>query len=250
MTSEPPPGAPWSAAPSPRNRLAEQVRRITALTVGRPIGDPDYEEAVAALTAVADRLSAAAGPGKRPRVIPEAEGHPQDFFPTSPVIGYANPLAPPVDVWPVPRDDGTVELAGRAWFDYQYEGPPTCVHGGVIAELFDELLGTVNILTGQGGFTGTLTVRYRRTTPLRTPLDLAARETGREGRKIFAWGGIFHDGQLTAEAEGIFIRVDPSRMAAIVEANAQQADGTVMDEQWGRIVAGQDPQTARSRPSQ
>ncbi len=47
-----------------------------------------------------------------------------------------------------------------------YEGPPTCVHGGVIAELFDELLGISNILAGPGAMTGTLTIRYRRPTPL------------------------------------------------------------------------------------
>jgi hypothetical protein len=153
--------------------------------------------------------------------------------------GWASPLAPPVEIWAVTAADGTRELAGQAWFDLQYEGPPTCVHGGAIAELFDELLGSVNILSGVGGFTGTLTIRYRRTTPLCTTLDLVARETGREGRKIFAWGAILHDGQVTAEAEGIFIRVDPASMAGIVTANSAGADKEVMDVQWEQMAAVQ-----------
>ena len=51
------------------------------------------------------------------------------------MIGYANPIAPPVDVWSEVGENGQLEIRGRVAFDYQYEGPPTCVHGGVIAAL-------------------------------------------------------------------------------------------------------------------
>ena len=74
-----------------------------------------------------------------------------------------------------------------------------------------------NILAGQGAMTGTLKIRYRRPTPLLAPLSLAAPHTGKkEGRKVFAWGGIYANGELTAEAEGIFIVVPPGRMLDIV----------------------------------
>ena len=73
--------------------------------------------------------------------------------------------------------------------------------------------------------TGTLTVRYRRPTPLLAPLELAARHTGKEGRKVFAWGGIYHQGELTAEADGIFIEVPPDRMLDIVSGNAHSSRG-------------------------
>ena len=157
-------------------------------------------------------------PANVPGDVPNLRLHPQDYFATSPVVGYANPVAPPVDVWAVGGTDGQAELRGRAVFDYQYEGPPTCVHGGVIAELFDELLGAVNILAGNPGMTGTLTIRYRKPTPLRTPLDLSARQVRVEGRKIFAEGRIEVDGTLTAEAEGIFIQAFPERMLEIINA--------------------------------
>lgn len=247
---------PASTAPTPRNRLAAQMRRLSALSVGRPVASGALAAAADALAAVADELEAAADTAKRPRGQPDPRHHPQDFFPTSPVIGYASPLSPPVDVWAVDGEDGVRELHGRAWFDYQYEGPPTCVHGGVIAQLFDELLGSVNILNGQGGFTGTLTVRYRRPTPLRSDLDLVARPTGREGRKIRAAGAISHRGELTAEAEGVFIVVAPEQMTRIVGDNAAVAEGTVVSSEWAEMLrAGDGPgngaaQTARSRPSQ
>ncbi|MDA8357900.1 MAG: hypothetical protein M0Z95_16780 [Actinomycetota bacterium] len=221
---------------SPRNRLADHIRRLSALVVGRPLDDEALESAADVLGSLVEELEQAAGPGKAPRGQPDHQGHPQDFFPTSPVIGYANPLAPPVDVWAVRTDAGALELRGRVQYGYPYEGPPTCVHGGVIAELFDELLGSVNILIGRAGMTGTLTVKYRRPTPLLAPLDLVARQTGTEGRKIFAWGGVYHEGVLTAEAEGVFIEVGPEKMLQIVSANAEEATSEVVDPQLRAFV--------------
>ena len=85
--------------------------------------------------------------------------------------------------------------------------------------------------------TGTLTIRYRRPTPLLAPLELAARNTGREGRKIFTWGGIYYQGELTAEAEGIFIEVPPGRMLDIVTGNAKGAEAPLVDPRWQRMMA-------------
>ncbi len=161
--------------------------------------------------------------------------HPQDVFSTSPVIGFANPVAPPVEVWAVEGHEGWREVRGRVTYGYAYEGPPTCVHGGVIAELFDELLGMSNILVGQGAMTGTLTVRYRRPTPLLAPLELVARHTGKEGRKVYAWGGIYNRGELTAEADGIFIEVPPNRMLDIVSGNAHNSEAPLVDPDWQRV---------------
>jgi len=203
----------------PRFELAAALRRVTSLMVGVPVPDDDIRAATEGVTAVADALQRAAGPGRRPRAQPDPAGHPQDFFPTSPVIGFANPVAPPVSLEVV---DGV--LHGTAMFDYPYEGPPTCVHGGVIAMVFDELLGAANIVAGFPGMTGTLTIRYRKPTPLRTPLRLEARFVERQGRKIRTTGAIFHGDALTAEAEGIFIELVPQRFLKIVAENADSSD--------------------------
>jgi acyl-coenzyme A thioesterase PaaI-like protein len=168
------------------------------------------------------------------------------------MIGYANPISPPVEVWAVHGKDGQREIRGRVTFEYPFEGPPTCVHGGVIAELFDELLGLSNILVGVGAMTGTLTIRYRRPTPLLAPLELAARHTGRDGRKVFAWGGLYHDGELTAEAEGVFILVDFGRMLDIVSGNAHgahSAEGPLVDADWQRMMAKREQQAAEDSES-
>jgi acyl-coenzyme A thioesterase PaaI-like protein len=229
-------GYPKSTGDTAWNDLARALRRVTSLTVGRPLNDSDLAEAAQAVDAVADRLEEAALPGKRPRTQPDITEPPQDYFPTSPIVGYANPIAPPVDLWAVEGEEGRLELRGRANFGYPYEGPPTCVHGGVIAMLFDEMLGSANIIAERGAMTGTLTIRYRRPTPLLTPIDLEARLVRIEGRKVFAWGGLSVDGELTAEAEGIFIVPNPERMAQVVTTNAKRAEGDVVDSQLDQFV--------------
>jgi acyl-coenzyme A thioesterase PaaI-like protein len=177
-------------------------------------------EAARALDDVADRLEGAAEPGRRSRMQPDPTGEAQDFFPTSPVIGFANPIAPPVRV--ELAEDG---LVGTAFFDYQYEGPPTCVHGGVLAMVFDELLGATNIAAGRPGMTGTLTIRYRRPTPLRAPLRLESRCLGRDGRKITTWGAIYDQETLLAEAEGIFIELVPERFLQVISSHGREGAG-------------------------
>jgi acyl-coenzyme A thioesterase PaaI-like protein len=241
---DPPPGGGYpgvdgpaaTVGDEPLNRLAAALRRIGAVAVGQPLNEEDVAAAAEQLAALADRLEAAAEAEKRPRNQPVAEGHPQDIFTTSPMVGFANPVAPPVEVWAVEGEGGLREVRGRVTFGYAYEGPPTCVHGGVIAELFDELLGMSNIMAGLGAMTGTLKIRYNRPTPLLAPLELAARHTGKEGRKVFAWGGIYYQGELTAEAEGIFIEVPPGRMLDIVSGNAHGTEAPLVDPDWRRVM--------------
>jgi hypothetical protein len=141
----------------------------------------------------------------------------------------ANPVAPPVRVAVVAGEGGQPEIAGRANFGFAYEGPPTCVHGGVIAELLDEVLGAANIVADHPAMTGTLTVRYRKPTPLNTDLRVEARFVRVDGRKVYTWGGIYADDVLTAEADGIFIQVVPSQMLDIAESNIDSADPVMLE---------------------
>ena len=122
------------------------------------------------------------------------------FFDLSPFMGRANPLAPPIDLWV----DGDV-VRGKVTFGWAYQGPPGHLHGGYIAALFDESLGLTQSMTGSPGMTGTLTVRYRKPTPLLTELCIEARVLRVEGRKIFTEARLYAGEMLTAEAEGIFI---------------------------------------------
>jgi acyl-coenzyme A thioesterase PaaI-like protein len=130
-------------------------------------------------------------------------GSPRGMLDRSPIIGLGNPVAPPL-TFEVEGD----HVVGRGSFGLQYEGPPGCVHGGFVAAAFDEVLGMAQSLTGKTGMTGTLTVRYRRPTPLHQDLRFVARVDRVEGRKIFASSTLHHGEMLCAESEGIFISTD------------------------------------------
>jgi acyl-coenzyme A thioesterase PaaI-like protein len=138
-------------------------------------------------------------------------GDPHAFFDRSPVIGRSNPLAPPVEV---EIHDGRV--IGRAVFGSAYEGPPMCVHGGYVAAAFDEVLGMTQSLSGAPGMTANLTVNYRKPTPLYQELRFEGELVRVEGRKIFTEGRVRRaDGEITAEAEGLFISVNLAKFAAL-----------------------------------
>jgi acyl-coenzyme A thioesterase PaaI-like protein len=142
-----------------------------------------------------------------------AGGDPAALFDHSPLIGKANPLAPPIEI--SIEDD---KVVGRVTFGAAYEGPPGCVHGGYLAATFDEVLGGAQSLGGRPGMTGTLTVRYRVPTPLHTPLRFEGELDRVEGRKNFTVGRCYAGDLLTAEAEGIFIAVDIAKMEELKAA--------------------------------
>ncbi|MEQ6900930.1 PaaI family thioesterase [Nocardioides sp. YIM 152588] len=124
-----------------------------------------------------------------------------------PVTGPENAIAPPLHVYGLP--DGSV--AGKVTLGLPYQGPPGCVHGGVSALILDHVLGAANAWgDGPTGVTGTLTLRYRRRTPLFEELTVAARQESFSGRKIRTVGTISAGGEVCVEADGLFIDVDLS----------------------------------------
>lgn len=134
------------------------------------------------------------------------------FFDQSPMIGLANPLAPPIRI----GRSGERSAIALVTFGSAYEGPPGCVHGGFVAAAFDEVLGFVQSLGGNPGMTARLTIHYRRPTPLHAELRFEGELVRVEGRKIFTAARVRAAGELTAEAEGLFVSVDRSRFEALL----------------------------------
>ncbi len=158
-----------------------------------------------------DRLTSSLEDGKR--VVTTAGDTPDVVYQghrlreRSPFIGRANPVALPLIVEFV---DGGIDAVAN--FGTLYEGPPGCLHGGYIAGIFDEVLGAAQTLSGQAGMTGRLTIHYRSPTPLNTDLHLKARLESVSGRKILCKGTLHAGDRLCAEAEGLFIAVDPKKL--------------------------------------
>ncbi|WP_045823872.1 PaaI family thioesterase [Williamsia herbipolensis] len=91
-------------------------------------------------------------------------------------------------------------------------GGNNAAHGGYIGTAFDDLLGMTGALaTGKVTRTAYLTVNYRSITPLYTDLSVTTQVTKVDGRKIFV-AAQMHDGdRLCAEADGLFIALNPGQ---------------------------------------
>ncbi len=126
------------------------------------------------------------------------------------VIGLRNAIAPPLTIQ---HDDD----ASRCWSDFTlngaYEGPPGLVHGGVCALVLDHVLGeAASAGLTKPLFTGTLTLRFVRGTPLgKLRAEAAVERT--EGVKSFVSGHLSDAEGVTVEAEGIFITPSWARAA-------------------------------------
>jgi acyl-coenzyme A thioesterase PaaI-like protein len=176
--------------------LAEAVRELVDVTIRTEADDDVVDQARSAIEDVTKLL--------RQRIRPfgvsyRVDGRPLPLGNT--VIGVCNPIAPPIVV----RHDGH----GRCWSEFvlgsAYEGPPSLVHGGVSALVLDHMLGeAASEGLSKARFTGTITVKYLRGTPL-GPLRCDAWIDRAEGVKVFAKGTISDAKGVTVEAEGVFI---------------------------------------------
>lgn len=127
-------------------------------------------------------------------VAPVEDGGPMDHFDDCFVSGPWNPMGIGVEV----RRDGD-EAVATVTLGPAYEGAPGRSHGGIVAAIFDDVLGCLLRLVRRPAFTGELTVRYLAPTPIETPLEFRARVVAIEGRKI------------DTEAEAYELRADGQR---------------------------------------
>lgn len=190
----------WEA----KRKLSDATRLLIEKVMTCTTGTAELEKIAKIITAQADALSV--DPQLYGRVAFEHAGDYGGMAPLgyelNALDGKSNPIAAPIIVW----IEGE-KVLGKANMGWQYEGPPSCVHGGFIAALFDQFLGIGQKITKQPGFTGTLTTKYLKPTPLNTELRLEGWVDRIEGRKNFLVGEMWAGDVLTATCEGIFISV-------------------------------------------
>jgi acyl-coenzyme A thioesterase PaaI-like protein len=177
--------------------LTHSIRSLIDAAIRTEVTAEVITEATAALGQLVTQLSARQIDGSYG--VNTTTTGPQRTW-ASPVIGVRNPIAPPLLL--------EHEQDGLVWSEFHlgagYEGPPGLVHGGMSALILDHVLGEAVSASGHWGMTGTLTLRYRRPTPLGR-LRTQARIDRVEGRKAYVDGNISDDGGITVEATGIFI---------------------------------------------
>ncbi|KAA1421514.1 PaaI family thioesterase [Nocardioides humilatus] len=179
--------------------FTDAVRALVDVTIRTEVDPDEIRAAQVEIEAIVERLRKKQIPGSYGVRFRRDGTRGRNWGNT--VMGLRNPIAPPLHI----VNDGQ----GQAWSDFHlgapYEGPPGLVHGGVVALVLDQVLGHAVSTSGRPGMTGTLTITYRQGTPL-GDLRCEAWVDRREGIKTWGKGRILNaEGELTAEAEGIFI---------------------------------------------
>lgn len=108
-------------------------------------------------------------------------------------------------------EDG--RLRGWARFRRYHLGRNGAVHGGIIAHLFDSVLGKTSFVLTGGPYqrTAYLHVNYRKIVPIETQLQVEAGVLRTEGRKIFVDIRLSDGDDLLADGEGLFVLLKPGQ---------------------------------------
>lgn len=111
------------------------------------------------------------------------------------------------------RREDELGLVGRAWFGPGAEGPPGHAHGGSVAAVLDEAMGSAAWQDGYPVVAARLVTNFRKMLPLGTDARFEARVDRVEGRKVWARGRLTdEEGEVFTEAEGLFIILPEERL--------------------------------------
>jgi acyl-coenzyme A thioesterase PaaI-like protein len=201
-------------APAPREAAAVAVRRLGHALMAHDVDEALLARVASDLTDLAEQAEAA-GPRRRDVAaltrrmftteVPD--GAPVVHFDECVVSGPWNPLGIGIEVVRDGDDARAEVVLGTA-----FEGGPGMAHGGVVAALFDDVLGYLLTLHQVPGFTGELTVRYHRPTPVGVPLILRGWVVDRVGRRLLTAGEARCEGRVVASATATFVEVDRGRI--------------------------------------
>jgi acyl-coenzyme A thioesterase PaaI-like protein len=185
-------------------RAGAAARRLVVALVNNAADDEVLTRVADALDGLATELEPYA---RASRYDGHAPFRPGSFDPaitrSHPYLGPASPVAPPLDF--VRTADG---VHATATYDRRWEGPPGAVHGGALAGAFDLMLAAAASAAEKLTMTGTLTIKYRRPTPLGVEVTYEAGLLEVRDRAVRTWGRATADGHVTAEGEGVFVVVD------------------------------------------
>lgn len=195
-------------------RATAALRRLNRAVAGRCAHDDDLDVVAREAARLAERLEAGERRDKAADMAaafgvgggfdapePPAVGAVMDFDPFGLGGGRLSPAS--VDTEFVRDSDTSVTATMRV--DGMFQGPPNRVHGGMVALLFDELMGAVNRATGRRAFTVRLTVNLRAAAPIDEPLTMRAWLDHVDGRKITIRAEGHSAAGLFADADGLFI---------------------------------------------
>jgi acyl-CoA synthetase (AMP-forming)/AMP-acid ligase II len=213
------PTGAWGADRRLARAVRELIERCVTLDVTDDKQAPLIDQAAGEIERIAGRLREL---GTKTSMTGLRDGsygtHQGVFMDRIPLVGHCNPISPPMKLWPEGDD-----ARGSLTFGLQFGGAPGVAHGGFVAAAFDQLFGYLGVVRGMPALTASLTVHYRKPTPIATELQFDATVERVDGRKSFVRGRCRAGDVVTAEAEALFIMIDGQWFAQQVQARPEPA---------------------------
>jgi hypothetical protein len=129
-----------------------------------------------------------------------------DFDANSLVGGQRNPFGMSAVHRRVGEECVTTVTFGRA-----YEGPPSRAHGGAVAFVIDESTAACMAMLAKYAFTASVSYKLLKAAPINVELNFRSQLVKEEGRKAFvSCVGEGPEGRF-AEAEAVYVKMDPKK---------------------------------------
>jgi hypothetical protein len=145
---------------------AGALRRLTNLLLSLEHDHPAVDDMLARFAQWEIDLTPEIAADPAPRIGDDPDGSRRVYLQHAFDIGHYNPCFPEYRFDSLEADGAS----GTVMFPVAYEGPPGLVHGGFLGVFFDSVVQHHNCATRLSGKTRSLTIAYRRPTPLLTEL--------------------------------------------------------------------------------
>lgn len=157
---------------------AGALRRLSSLLLSLEHEHPTVDVMLHQIDEWERELASAAPPDPTPRIGPDATESQRVYLDHAFDIGAYNPAFPEYTIDELDADSAS----GRVTFPVVFEGPPGLVNGGFLAVFFDCVTQHHSCATGRTGKTRSLTVTFRRPTPILTELRFDVTRAEADGR--------------------------------------------------------------------
>ena len=186
---------------------AGALRRLAGQLLSLEHPHPAVDELLAQVEGWQKELAGAVAPDATPRIGDDGADSQRVYLSHAFDIGGFNPCFPEYEFDRI--DSDTAE--GRVTFPVVYEGPPGLVHGGFLAVFFDCVIQHQNCATELSGKTRSLTVKFRRPTPILTELsfDIAREQVD---RGVTSTARLSLDGEVLCIGEATTLALSPDKL--------------------------------------
>jgi acyl-coenzyme A thioesterase PaaI-like protein len=186
---------------------AGALRRLAGLLLALERPHPTVDKMIEQVTEWEEELAGAAPPDASPRIGDDVADGRRIYLSHAFDIGAFNPCFPEYEFDRIEAD--TAE--GRVTFPVVYEGPPGLVHGGFIAVFFDCVIQHQNCATELSGKTRSLSVKFRRPTPILTGLRFDIVRTQAD-TGVTSTARLLLDGEVLCVGEATTLALSPDKL--------------------------------------